>query len=299
MSKSRRQMMQETVALGFGLFTMSPFVPAPGSPNQTHTGKGRPDLSPNMRGKRQRDRWRMHELTEAWRRAAASGRPLLIIVVPANDDGQVGGAWGELFTNASDETIAALTQVELVTATQEEIHTVLPAYTVTSVGDEPLVVRIEAAEMPARYEAFYTELVYQTWDDFGKLEEQIPGYEREARMARAEIENGWIDQRVNALEALVLSAVRPEPSSLGGIKEEAIAARRIKEIPGSRWGSSGGCGTHYSSPDPLEKEGDVRAMYACGMGHVNQRSSRFLDFLTHDPQNPVEEFLDKQRRRDP
>ena len=286
MSRSRREVLQQTVAAGFAAYTMSPFVPAPGSPRAGHRGAGEPDLSPDTTGWRVRAQWRMEHLTGAWRRAAVSGRPLLVIVVPIEHwrHHRVGRAWGELLTAGSVKTIAALTRAELVTATQEEIHTVLPAYTVTSAGDEPLVVRIEAAEMPARYEAFATDI------DIPTAAQEDAASEREYAEERA-LREGWITERIAAMEALVGSAAAAGPGAVLRAGPRRIAHRREADIPGSRWGYSGGCGTHYAD-DPLEDPDapERRAMIACGLGHVDPRSRRFLDFLTHDPGNPVADW---------
>ena len=287
----RRQFLYQTLASGFALST-APLLAIPDKPSASGSGAGIPVLDPDMHDARLRQQWRMHELTEGWRRAATSGRPLLIIVVPQDAMRQqaIGGAWGEVLTAGGDEVIAALVDFELVTATQEEIHTVLPAYQVTPPEEEPLLVRIEAAELPARYEAFYTEVFFPGPEDW-------EAYRQKSWEEEKDLQSAWISKRIASLEALLVSATRVESARRRAITAEQVQARRGAPIPGARWGWNGSCGSPHMEPDPLEgppPEDLAIMMVMCGMGFVDQRSARFLDFLTGDPQNPVEDYLQKQ-----
>lgn len=92
--------------------------------------------------------------------------------------------------------------------------------------------------------------------------------------------------RVSAL--LLASAVgQPERQRQLTIQRIADAARFVlcrRRVPGSRWSNYGGCGTEVElTPEEKEKLGEeARFGISCGMGHVPEKSARFLDFLSRD-----------------
>lgn len=52
-----------------------------------------------------------------------------------------------------------------------------------------------------------------------------------------------------------------------------------RRVPGSRWANESGCATRVEY-EPGEEDDDM--LFACGMGHVPELSTRFLDFLGLD-----------------
>jgi hypothetical protein len=85
---------------------------------------------------------------------------------------------------------------------------------------------------------------------------------------------------------LLASAVGlPERERQHAIGRIADAARYVlcrRRVPGSRWSNASGCG---SSPElePEEiKDREGTIVMACGMGHVPDKSRRFLDFMSRD-----------------
>jgi hypothetical protein len=93
--------------------------------------------------------------------------------------------------------------------------------------------------------------------------------------------------RMGAL--LLASAVAlPEGQRQAAVRRMADATRYVlcrRRVPGSRWSNAGGCGDDPEY-EPGEREkllGDgVVMVVGCGMGHVPELSSRFLDFLSRD-----------------
>ena len=61
-----------------------------------------------------------------------------------------------------------------------------------------------------------------------------------------------------------------------------VRDRLVRSQPpkGSRWGRSGGCGTRIEGARS-------HAMIGCGMGHVPERSQRFLSFYTNAAEDPA------------
>ena len=101
----------------------------------------------------------------------------------------------------------------------------------------------------------------------------------------------WLDERPPGARtpaallrsaALVLRRWRSHPAeprlltNLAGASRAQLCRRRV---PGSRWASTLGCGTHVEY-EPGEKQEE--SMFACGMGRTPAISARFLDFLQAD-----------------
>jgi hypothetical protein len=79
-----------------------------------------------------------------------------------------------------------------------------------------------------------------------------------------------------AVLALAASrADRPQRSAHYNLLADAVDQRlRKQRVPGSYWARHSGCGT------TIEGAEDRGAMVACGMGHVPEKSQRFLYFFT-------------------
>ncbi|HWN69883.1 MAG TPA: hypothetical protein VNM90_19710, partial [Haliangium sp.] len=77
-----------------------------------------------------------------------------------------------------------------------------------------------------------------------------------------------------ALLAVALSVEGEARTSLMSTLAE-VARRRVvqSEVPGAEWARSGGCGTEFENRE-------TNVVIGCGMGHVPERSRRFLHFYT-------------------
>jgi hypothetical protein len=89
--------------------------------------------------------------------------------------------------------------------------------------------------------------------------------------------------RVSAV--LLASAVGlPERERQAAIGRIADAARFVlcrRRVPGSRWSNAGACADDPEL-EPGEKQDEESMGVRCGMGHVPEKSRRFLDFLSRD-----------------
>lgn len=282
-------------------------------------------------------------LSEGYRRAQRAGKPLLVLVIPA-EDGQKydrGRAFGEYLNHGSPEQLAPLALCEVACAEMAKLRRLAPA-----AGEgEPLMVLIETDQVPARVQRLDVALVEEPERDWRVIDEEDPASppkkneteeERWQRRiaARQRREEAVIAKRIEQIAALVKEAVQPNVarleeraaqvrghvSSVGGgvatalfelrlssgdeVSQDEVAdapalvalaaaraqgarheallgllARvveaRLRRVPpsGSRWAVSYGCGTRI--------EGESQhVVIGCGMGHVPEKSARFLYFFT-------------------
>ncbi|HEX2574575.1 MAG TPA: hypothetical protein VH877_33825 [Polyangia bacterium] len=281
-------------------------------------------------------------LSEGYRRAQRAGKPLLVLVIPA-DGGQKydrGRAFGEYLNHGSAEQLAPLALCEVACAEMAKLRRLAPA-----VGEgEPLMVLIETDRVPARVQRLDATLGEDREGDWRvvdddpadpppkKKETEEERWQRryEARQRRAD---AAIARRIERIAALVREAVQPDLARLEeraarvrahvqsvgsgvvtarfeqdlasgaevsraaveeapalvalaaaraqGARREAllgllahVVEARLRRVPpsGSRWAVSAGCGTRI--------EGETQqVMVACGMGHVPEKSRRFLYFF--------------------
>jgi len=189
-------------------------------------------------------------LSAAFQRAHERGVPMLVLVIP-EDPGRrwfAGHAFGELLMHGPDATLARLTQVELVCARMESLRLLVPS----APKGEPHMVLVQTDRVPAPSAAVKVDLGSEEawWGDSSGVDTRI-------------------EAQAKALDRL-LPAVADE-----GRNAETFKARLRERVPGSHWASEGGCGTTIEGVEN-------QRMYACGMGHVPQRSRRFLYFFDPD-----------------
>ncbi|AKF07154.1 hypothetical protein [Sandaracinus amylolyticus] len=258
-------------------------------------------------------------LSEAYRRAQRAGRPLLVIVIPAQREArwERAGAFGELLNHGPDQVFVDLALAEVVCATMSTLRTLVPQ----APAGEPLMVLVEPERVPAVARAIDATLPETPEYWIFRDDEQMSFEERTAR------ENEVIDRRIAALASLVHGAIAPDDAALQRRASVALAAlpvdrrQRIElalgvydtsdrvavalapalfvrhpafreavrdvgierwrrgRVPGSRWAIGSGCGTTVEmTEEERRREGDASLMIACGMGHVPERSARFLDW---------------------
>jgi hypothetical protein len=116
--------------------------------------------------------------------------------------------------------------------------------------------------------------------------------QQEARLAPSQLlaVNGAITApspdaaALDAGAAIAYLAARRAPSAaraqlLAALAKGARARVAERRVPGSRWAETFGCGSHIEWEEGEEHE---EIGIGCGMGHVPEKSGRFLDFLTAD-----------------
>jgi hypothetical protein len=102
----------------------------------------------------------------AWKRAHATGKPLLVLIIPAEPGAKYerGHAFGELLNHGTPDQLAPLALVEVACATMADLKTLVP-----SAGDgEPLMVLCETDRVPAttaRLDAKLPEVPPFRWID--------------------------------------------------------------------------------------------------------------------------------------
>ena len=170
-------------------------------------------------------------LSEGYRHAQRAGKPLLVLVIPA-DDGQKydrGRAFGEYLNHGSAEQLAPLALCEVACAEMAKLRRLAPA-----AGEgEPLMVLIETDQVPARVQRFDVALVEEPERDWRVVDEDDPADppkknetedERWQRRftARQRREEAVIAKRIEQIAALVKDAVQPDVARLA---ERAAQAR--------------------------------------------------------------------------
>jgi hypothetical protein len=162
-------------------------------------------------------------LSEGYRRAQRAGKPLLVLVIPA-DAGQKydrGRAFGEYLNHGSTEQLAPLALCEVVCAEMAKLRRLAPA----AGEDEPLMVLVETDRVPARVQRLDVALVEgdeeRGWrvvddDPADRPKKKETEEERWQRLAaaRQRREEAIIVRRIEQIAALVKEAVQPDMALL-------------------------------------------------------------------------------------
>jgi hypothetical protein len=195
----------------------------------------------------------------AFRSANAAGKKLLVFVIPANDGDKWrrGQAFGELLNHGADRDLAPLAGVEVVCATMADLKRIVPG----AGAGEPLMVLVSPDRVPAAARQLDVELPeHDRGFGEGSWEEQK---RKEAALS---------DARIAKMGKMLRDALG-DPGSRAPALAAEVRKRIVKaRVPGSRWASSSGCGTHVEGEEPMA--------IGCGMGHVPEKSRRFLYFFS-------------------
>ena len=214
------------------------------------------------------------EFAEALRRARRTRRPMLVMVIPADNEQAHtrARALGIFLNHGPEDAIAALGLVELVCMRVAELAPII------DVGiAEPLLLLIDPSDTNATVTAFDAPLPVQapappsTHDD-------ADADEREA-VARKQ---AHLDALIATVATQVRAALQTRLAALTAEERRAALAQAHgtyvqHRIPGSYWVNVGGCGVYIEEP-PVSV-GQTVVSYDCGMGQVPARAGRFLDFF--------------------
>ena len=208
-------------------------------------------------------------LASARARARQAMKPLVVIVIPADDAAKYrrGELWGEYLNHGSRAELAPLGQAELSCATMKELGRFAPGVT-----GEPLAVVLDpgggARALDGRVPEYASD--YRDWDP-----------KKDAAVSA---------RRIALLAGLVRRALGmpADPQAAGA---RVIRAYRTAPPPGSHWANRSGCG-----PATVEdmKDDEVVAV-GCGMGHIPAQSSRFLYFFAKSPSQLEREWIARQQ----
>lgn len=275
----------------------------------------------------QRKRDRLALLSEAYRRAQQAGKPLLALVIPAarEDKWKRGRHFGAWLNYGTVEQRWPLALCEVVCADMDDLRQLVPT---VGLGEPlmllietdrvPATVHRLDAKLPERSEEpspvrglsvrqlreqFEEEAIDTRTALLAKLvSTAVAGspalLEKRVAQLRAALPPATVPvhadlhaAKLSAAQATSLAplvaqtAARAQPgerTALYGLLAGAADTRlREQRIPGSYWARASGCGT--------EVEGvESSSIIGCGMGHVPQKSRRFLYFFTiGDPGAPL------------
>jgi hypothetical protein len=227
---------------------------------------------------------------EALERARKAGRPLLVLIIP-DDDGEKwerGRAFGEWLNHGTDAQLAPLALVEVACLRLDELERVYDG------PSDPLMLLIDPSEQKPMQILNATLPRYA--DRYG-----IVVIEAGGQSPKPPDDETVFGQRVGILARLVGDAVAPGPlpaERTHALAERAKTKLRDRPPPGAHWASSSGCGTSIEQT-PEEKAAEERELeqqlargiiamktmvsVGCGMGHVPEKSSRFLYLFSKPP----------------
>jgi hypothetical protein len=249
-------------------------------------------------------------ISEGFRAAQRAGRPLLVLVIPANSEDRwlPGHAFGELFNHGSAEQLLPFAMVEVVCAKMAALRRLVPS----APDGEPLMVLVDTDRSPATARALTAKLVEspqfqgEKWDDYERavdrmidvridtiaklvrdavaVEPALSRYAAQNRAALTSAEQGHIasGEFDNALlnragPLLTAQALNGSRDDLKALLVASVGARTREKPPlGAKWALSSGCGVSIEDPEPEDRN---RLAVACGMGHTPKRSRRFLYFF--------------------
>lgn len=208
-------------------------------------------------------------LSEAFGRARAAGRPLFVIVIPAEESDlwDRGRRWGEVLMYGGQDVMAALGQVEVVCAHDAAVRAFAPR----AAGSEPWLWVIPTDAMEG-------EPIPGTPEPVEHLTNTVmEELEWEAARARElEVETTNTDRDIAALSDAIEAAVGEVTGGAPRGSRAALAARAEKALregvpANTHWANAGGCGTTVEGVES-------NVSFGCGMGFVPARSRRFLYF---------------------
>jgi hypothetical protein len=223
---------------------------------------------------------------EAVARALAAGRTVMIFVIPDDDalKWERGRAFGEWLNHGEDSQLAPLSRATVMCARTSELPSKLDG--------QPLMALLKPNEPPRPLSG---ELVQYTDRRIrviksGEAEEEPPD------------DDAVFASRVGVLSRLASEALGPA----GDAKSEARLVRtRIVTVDppeGAHWANDSGCATRVEATRAekaeekrAEEEARKRGLIGmkaivsigCGMGHVPDKSRRFLYFYARDPDRDV------------
>lgn len=157
-------------------------------------------------------------LSEGYRRAQRAGKPLLVLIIPANDGDKYfrGQVFGEYLNHGSPEQLAPLLLCEVVCATMALLRRLVP----TAGDGEPLMVLVETDRVPAEVQHLSETLTarkHRREVSEVDLDAELPPKKKEKEEERwrrryeagQRLENKAVDARIDQLAQLVHGAVMP------------------------------------------------------------------------------------------
>jgi len=212
-------------------------------------------------------------LSTSQKRIDTSLRPQLVIVVPADDTQKYrrGELWGEYLNHGAAAQLAPLAHVDVSCATMAELGALAK-----DVKGEPLA------------------LLFGQDGSVRALDARVP--EHTFRFDARNDDDALSDKRIALVAKMIGSALPPVPA--GEVRAAAArVVRAVREQPpaGSHWANASACGP--ATVENMKEDSDEIVGYGCGMGHIPQKSSRFLYFFAKTPQQMERAWMKEQEKK--
>jgi hypothetical protein len=214
-------------------------------------------------------------LSTSTRHIDPSRRPHLVIVVPADDTEKYrrGELWGEYLNHGGTAQIAPLAAVDVSCATMQELGTLAG-----DIAGEPLA------------------LLFSRDGSVRALDAKVPEYPTTRRFDATD-DDAIADKRIAVVSAMVRRALPPvAPAEVHEAAARVVGAVRTQPPAGSHWAHASGCGP--ATVENMKDDSDEVVGYGCGMGHVPEKSSRFLYFFAKTPQAMEREWMKEQQKKE-
>lgn len=228
-------------------------------------------------------------LKRQWEAARKSGRRLLVLVIPDDQDWQRGRRLGVWLNNASDPDLAPLAKVEVACATLGELAAHVPG---VDEAEGAWMVLVDVRQPTPTWRSIVVPsaegIHAQSYEDFAEAFVKSHGHKPDW----GEINDAYQKHQQTLAKAHLGAELIAFRHSIGrvfasegltggdhaSLAEHARAALVKKAPAGSHWASSWGCGTHIE-PNPGEDAMLLNGLgVRCGMGHVEAYEARFLHF---------------------
>jgi hypothetical protein len=225
---------------------------------------------------------------EAVAKALAAGRTVLVFVIPDDDMAkwERGRAFGEWLNHGEDAQLAPLSRATVLCAKTGELP--------STVDGQPLLVLLRPGAPPRPLE--------------GELAKYSDGRIRVKAIGGAQEPEPPDDDAVFASRVTLLSDLTASvlgPAGADPAAQARVVRTRIVTVDppgGSHWASDSGCATRIEvtraekeEEERAEEEARKKGIFmmkhvvgvGCGMGHVPDKSRRFLYFYARDPERDV------------
>jgi hypothetical protein len=245
--------------------------------------------TPDEAAREKREREASEARKKAVARAVAAGKTVLIFVIP-DDDGEKwerGRAFGEWLNHGDNDQLAPLARATVLCATTSELP--------VKVDGQPLMVLLRPGAPPRPLDG---ELMKYT-----DRRIHVVKAPNEPPEPEPPDDDTVFARRVGLLADLTSSTLGPAgPDSIALARQVRTRIIAVDPPEGSHWANDSGCATRIEATR-AEKEAEKRAeeealkkgfMFSkhfvavgCGMGHVPDKSRRFLYFYARDPDRDV------------
>lgn len=163
-----------------------------------------------------------------------AGKPLLVLIVPADRDGakswELGKTFGALFFHGGDAALALLAQCEVIAARQADVTTIVPGFVPVADSREALMVLVETDALPA-----VARSAFEPAGDAKPAKRAAPTAHTPAEARAAEqdaAEDAAVDARNEGLTRLLRDLIAPNTATVKRRAAQVAAVVPAERVAG-------------------------------------------------------------------